>query len=201
MKTFKAHITESSLSRIWKHNEEHDCGAMTAFRKAADCGEGEKYSNADNAKRNKSLLAKIKSKGYGATTLKGRYPEGGVFKKVIGFFIVDLEDGGNLEKDMKKCGEEFEQDSILYVPRGSIQNKAKAYLIGTNHCKDNWLGYGKKEVFTKGKMDHETTIYTSFVNGRPFILEEVGEDHLNPGNGMGWWALNLVSEKPWREIE
>ena len=96
MKEFKQYITESSLSRLWKHNEEHDCGAMTAFRKTADCGEGEKYSNADNAKRNRSLLAKIKSKGYGATTLKGKYPEGGTVGKEISYFIVDLEDSGNL---------------------------------------------------------------------------------------------------------
>ncbi len=42
MKEFSTYLQESSLSRLWKHNEEHDCGAMTAFRKAADCGEGEK---------------------------------------------------------------------------------------------------------------------------------------------------------------
>ncbi len=63
------------------------------------------------------------------------------------------------------------------------------------------MGYGKKEVFAKGKMGYDSPIYTSFVNGRPFIFQEAGEDHLNPGNGMGWWALNLVSEKHWKDIE
>jgi hypothetical protein len=201
MKTFKTHIKESSLSRLWKHNEEHDCGAMTAFRKAADCGEGEPYSNADNAKRNKSLLAKIKSKGYGATTLKGRYPEGGVVKKEISYFIVDLEDSGNLEKDMKKWGEEFEQDSVLIIPKGAIQNTTKAYLFGTNHCKDNWLGYGKKKVFAKGEMGYDSPIYTSYVNGRPFIFQEACDEILNPGNGMGWWTLHLEADKHWSKIE
>ena len=200
MKEFKQYITESSLSRLWRHNEEHDCGAMTAFRKTADCGEGEKYSNADNAKRNRSLLAKIKSKGYGATTLKGKYPEGGTVGKEISYFIVDLEDGGNLEKDMKKWGEEFEQDSILYVPKGAIQNKSKAHLIGTNHCKNSFLGYHKTDIFNKGKMGYDSPIYTSYVNGRPFIFEEISDTILNPGNGMGWWALNLIAKKHWKDV-
>jgi len=200
MKQFNQYIIESSLSRLWKHNEEHDCGAMTAFRKAADCGEGEKYSNADNAKRNRSLLAKIKSKGYGATTLKGKYPEGGTVGKEISYFIVDLEDSDNLESDMKKFGEEFEQDSVLFIPKGAIQNTAKAYLIGTNRCKNNWLGFNKKETFGKGKLGYDSPIYTSYVNGRPFIFEEVGDEHLNPGNGMGWWALNSAAKKHWKDI-
>ena len=200
-KDFKKYLQESSLSRLWRHNEKHDCGAMTAFRTAADCGEGEKYTKADNKKRNKSLLAKIKSKGYGATTLKGKYPEGGKEAKEISYFIVDLEDGGNLEKDMKKFGEEFEQDSILYVPKGAIQNKSKAHLIGTNHCKNNWLGYHRKEIFNKGKMGYDSPIYTSYVNGRPFIFEEVGDEILNPGNGMGWWALRVAAKKHWSKIE
>ena len=200
MKEFKQYITESSLSRLWKHNEEHDCGAMTAFRKTADCGEGEKYSNADNAKRNRSLLAKIKSKGYGATTLKGKYPEGGTVGKEISYFIVDLEDSGNLESDMKKFGGEFEQDSVLFIPKGAIQNTAKAYLIGTNHCKNSCLGYHKTDIFNKGKMGYDSPIYTSYVNGRPFIFEEISDTILNPGNGMGWWALNLIAKKHWKDV-
>ena len=200
-KKFQEYLQESSLSRLWSHNEKHDCGAMTAFRVAAECGEGEKYSKSDNAKRNKSLLAKIKSKGYGATTLKGRYPEGGKSVTEISYFIVDLEDGGNLENDMKKFGEDFEQDSVLFVPKGAIQNKSKAHLIGTNHCKNNWLGYHKTETFNKGKMGYDSPIYTSYVNGRPFIFQEACDEILNPGNGMGWWTLHLEADKHWSKIE
>ena len=87
-------MKESSLSRLWTHNEKHDCGAMTAFRDAADCGEGEKYTPADNKKRNRSLMSKLKSKGYGLTKLKGTYPEGGKEAKEDSFFVVDLQDNG-----------------------------------------------------------------------------------------------------------
>ena len=201
MKKFNNYLQESSLSRLWRHNEKHDCGAMTAFRNAEGCGFGERYSNADNKKRNRSLLAKLKSKGYGATTLKGMYPEGGTVGKEISYFVVDLADGGTLESDMKKFGEEFEQDSVLFIPKGAIQGTDKAYLIGTNRCKNNWLGHGNTEIFNKGRMGYDSPIYTSYVNGRPFIFEEVGDEHLNPGNGMGWWALNNVANKHWKEIQ
>jgi len=194
-------MKESSLSRLWAHNEKHDCGAMTAFRDAADCGEGEKYTPADNKKRNRSLMSKLKSKGYGLTKLKGTYPEGGKEAKEDSFFVVDLQDTGNLLKDLKKFGAEFEQDSILFIPKGAIKGGPKAYLIGTNSCPNNWLGKGKKELFHNGKMGVTSKIYTSKVNGRPFIFESVLEEIRNPGNGMGWWALNLAAAKHWSEIE
>ena len=201
MKKFNTYLQESSLSRLWRHNEKHDCGAMTAFRNASDCGEGERYTNADNKQRNKSLLAKLKTKGYGVTTLKGRYPEGGKTSTEVSYFIVDLQDGEGLEQDMKKLGEEFDQDSVLYVPKGSIQGVDKAYLIGTNRCENNWLGYHKTEVFNRGRMGYDSPIYTSYVNGRPFIFETVGNTIQDPGNGYGWWALNLAAKKPWKEIQ
>jgi len=197
---FEKNPNESSLSRVWKHNEEHDCAAFTAFRKAEDCGKGKEYTKDDNKARNKSLLAKLKSKGYGVTKLKGTYPEGGNVGKEDSFFIVDLSDGGNLLSDAKKLGEEFEQDSILFIPKGSIQNNATAFLVGTNRCDNNWLGFGKTEPFSKGKLGYESPIYTSKVNGRPFIFEEVGDEVLDPGNGSGWWSLNIIATKHWKEL-
>tara|TARA_Y100000310_G_scaffold221860_1_gene223446 strand:- start:89 stop:697 length:609 start_codon:yes stop_codon:yes gene_type:complete len=200
MKPYKQFINESSLSRLWKHNEEHDAGALTAFRKGSKCGEGEPYSKKQNAQRNKSLLAKLKSKGYGVTKLHGSYPEGGKIAKEISYFVVDLNDSGGLEKDLRKLGAEFEQDSILFVPKGAIAGDAKAELIGTNKCDNNWLGFGKKEVFNKGRMGHDSPIYTSKVNGRPFVFEEVGKEVPSPASGMGVWMMHLVAEKDWQDI-
>ena len=201
MKRFKEHLNESSLSRIWKHNEEHDAGALTAFRKGSNCGEGIAYSKSDNAKRNKSLLAKLKTKGYGVTKLHGSYPEGGKSVKETSYFVVDLKDTGKLEKELRKLGQEFDQDSILSIPKGSIKGDAKAYLIGTNRCENNWLGFGKKEIFNKGRMGYDSPIYTSRVNGRPFIFEEVGSEVTSPASGMGVWFMHLIAEKPWKDIE
>jgi len=196
----KEYLTESSLSRVYKHNEEHDCGALTAFRKARECGEGEPYTKKENEARNKSLLAKLKSLGYGVTSLSGKYPEGGSTAKENSFFVVDLKDSGKLLDNLKKLGEEFEQDSILFIPKGSIKGDDRAYLVGTNHCKNNWLGYGKTELFNKGKMGYDSPIYTSYVNGRPFIFESVDYDVLSPASGMGVWALHLAAKKHWTEL-
>lgn len=194
-------VNESSLSRLWRMNDKYDCGALTAFRKGQDCGQGEPYTRSDNAKRNKSLLAKLKSKGYSVTTLKGQYPEGGETQKEISFFVVDINDTGNLPSDIAQLGSEFEQDSVLIVPRGSLQNQAHAYLLGTNNCDNNWLGMGQKEVFNKGKIGYDSPIYTSYVNGRPFIFEDVSElEESSPASGMGVWAMHRAAEKHWSEL-
>lgn len=193
-------LKESSLSRIWSHNHEHDCGAITAYRTAADCGKGGKYSRSDKQKRNKSLSAKLRSKGYGITRLVGKSTEEGVPVKEIAFFVVDLNDIGNLEKNLRKIGEMFDQDSILFVPKKAIENKAKAYLIGTNHCPGNELNYGQKILFNKAKMGVSSPIYTSYVNGRPFIFLVEGKMCEFPGNGFGWWALHIMAKKDWRDM-
>jgi len=198
----KQELNESGLSRLWRHNEEHDAGALTAFRKGPACGDkDERYTNKENAQRNKSLLAKLKTKGYGVTKLHGTYPEGGKTTKEISYFVVDLSDAGNLEKDLQKLGQEFEQDSILFIPKGAIKGDAKAELIGTNRCDNNWLGFGKKEIFNRGRMGYDSPIYTSRVNGRPFIFEEVGETVETPQTGFGHWGMHLIAKKDWQKID
>jgi len=193
-------INESSLSRILSANIEHDTGALTAFRKGEKCGEGKPYSKKENKARNKSLLAKLKSKGYGITKLNGVYPEGGKSVKEISYFVVDIKDNGNLVKDLRSLGNEFDQDSVLIIPKGSIEGDSKAYLIGTNHCDNNWLGFGKKEVFNKGKLGYDSPIYTSFVNGRPFMFESVMNEVSSPASGFGVWSMYMASQKHWREL-
>lgn len=200
--SIKQKLNESGLSRLWRHNEEHDTGALTAFRKGPACGDTDKrYTNKENAQRNKSLLAKLKTKGYGVTKLHGTYPEGGKTAKEISYFVVDLSDAGKLEKDLLQLGQEFEQDSILFIPKGAIKGDAKAELIGTNRCDNNWLGFGKKEVFNKGRMGYDSPIYTSRVNGRPFLFEEIGDMVETPQTGFGHWAMHLISKKDWQEID
>jgi len=187
-------ITESSLSRIWKHNEEHDCGALTAFRKYHNCGYDDAnepcdsetpvlLSKKDNQKRNLALAADLKKLGYSITKVIGNYPEGGKTVKEISYFVVDINDKGNIKKDLQKLGEKYNQDSVLIIPKGSIKGEDKAYLIGTNNCCNNWLEKGKTEIFNKGKIGYDSPIYTSYVNGRPFIFEdyELSDDIFNSG--------------------
>lgn len=202
MKSLRSKIYESSLSRLWSHNIEYECCALTAFRSGADCGKGVKYIHSDNQKRNKSLKAKLMSNNYGVTVLKGRYPEGGKSVTEISFFVVNHNQDKGFVQKIAKYGEMFEQDSILVVPKGAINNTGEnAYLYGTNHCKNNWLGYHKKEPFSKGKLGYSSKIYTSMVNGRPFIFETVEiEEAVRPASGMGIWMMHLISNREWKDI-
>jgi hypothetical protein len=84
-------------SSVWKHTQEHDSGIITAFR----------YKN-----RNAKLKAKLLSKGYGVALINEKEV------KEDSFLVVDLKDTGKLEQDLRRLGEEFEQDSIIFQERG-----------------------------------------------------------------------------------
>lgn len=171
MNTFKKLVNESSLSRLWSHNEQYDCGALTAFRKFNSCGEGSELTNDEKKKRNLALASDLKSLGYDITKLIGKYPEGGSTLTEVSYFVVDSKDTGNLKNDLIKLGEKYEQDSVLIVPKGSIKGESKAYLIGTNDCPNNFLSKGETLEFNKGKLGLNSPIYTSYVGGRPFVFE------------------------------
>ena len=149
---FDRKLNESSLSRVYRHNLLHDCGALTAWRKAEKCGDGRPYTHAQNVQRNRSLLAKLKARGYGVTTLHGRYPEGGRITTEESYFVVDLDDTGTLETELRALGVQFDQDSVLIIPKGAVAGQAKAFLLGTNRCPGNWIGFGTKEFFYQGKF-------------------------------------------------
>jgi len=194
----KQYINESSLSKLWRHNEKYDCGAITAFRVASNCGEGFPYTKKENKARNTSLLSKLKVKGYSVISLKGKYPEGGNIKKEQSFFVVDIEDKKTLRKDLEILGNEFEQDSILYVPKGSIQNKSNAMLVKTNNCPNNWMTT-KTVTFEKGKLGHSSPIFTSYVNGRPFIFEDI-ENEIVYNNGFTAMLFEKYSKMRWEDL-
>lgn len=164
-------LFESGLSRIYRFVKDHDFGMITAYRYAPECGTGEPYTYAQNQKRNASLLAKLRARGYGVTSIKGSYIEnyGTPEAKEVGensFFVVDLQDSGSLKDDLKKLGEEFEQDSIIYGKAGSA-----GVLIGTNNCPSGYPGYGN-EVEQGGAVFGKSGEFMSRVKGRPFVFSE-----------------------------
>ncbi len=210
-------IEKFNLSDLWQHNIDHDCGAITAFRKYDNCGykkddrgketdvpceKGSKpklRTKKENMFRNVALRADLMKMGYGMIGVSGKSDEGGEIVKELSYFVVDKDDKGTLKKDLMKLGEKYEQDSILYVPKGAVlngkertekgslkgiddkskrseykqtSNHPKAVLIGTNKCCNNWLKYHQEEEFEKGKFGMDSPIYTSYVNGRPFIFSE-----------------------------
>lgn len=190
-------LNESSLSRLWRHNEKHDAGAITAFLDKKE--DGTPYSKKENAARNKSLLAKLMSKGYSVTKLGGRYQyDDGTIAKERSFFVVDMEDTGKLADDLMRLGKEFGQESVLVAPKGAINGEVQAYLLGTRPS--DWLGVGKKMKVGKGKLGKASGIAISYVGGRPFVFEHDEGVVEKPNSNMGRWALEEAAKKDWTEL-
>lgn len=177
-------IEESGLSRIMQHISGHETGAITAYRG--------KLSKSDNQARNKKLLASLLSKGYGVTSMKGSYIEnyGTPDAKEVGehtYFVVDLKDNGQLEKDLEKLGNEFDQDSVLIIPKGG----KGAYLVGTNDA--DFPGKGKTMKTGDRNLGQEGE-FLSRVRGRPFVFKEALKEHQEASGMMGKWAVKLASQ-------
>lgn len=191
MKTYNQFVQESSLSRIKSKVDDYSCGAITAFRN--------EYTHAQNKERNKELFAALKVKGYSITKVKGSYIENfnSPDAKEVGeetWFVcndkVEGDDKGQLEKDLKKLGEKYDQDSIL-----SIRN-AKASLIGTSHRDNAFPSYNQTVAVGTGKYGKKSGEFFSRVKGREFAFEE-----LEPSTIMGKMGLKLIGEEVWKNIK
>lgn len=200
-------LNESSLSRVVHHMEKHDCGTITAHRAKEGCGgpDAKPYSREDNKKRNRQLHAMLETLGYGTTEVDGTYIENfgtpnEVEVKEDVFFVVDLKDRGKLEEDLRRLGELYNQDSILYIPKGEM-----GMLIGTNNC-STFLGFGQKMPFSTRSFGKPAEFMTK-VRNRPFVFEETflekrcNENYYSVANIMGKWAIKNVAKKDWRELE
>lgn len=202
MKTIREYLNESSLSRIYKQTQEHDYGTITAFRSARDCNTGSVYTKKENLQRNKSLVSKLRAKGYGVTSIKGSYIEnyGTKNAKEVGensFLVIDLKDNGKLRTDLLKLGEEFEQDSIIFGKAGT-----GGTLVGASKCPDGYPAY-HKEKKQGGAVFGKKGEFLSRVNGRPFVFKESIEafSYFIPVYPTELRSISLVSLLDWREIE
>jgi len=193
----KEYLNESSLSRIWRHIQKHDSGTITAFRDKRDCGDGESYTKGENKARNKVLLASLLKKGYSVTKAKGTYIENykSPNEKEVGenvFIVIDINDKGDLKETLKKLGKEYEQDSILFIPKGGKEG----FLIGTNKCEYGFPGYGKINKLKNPIFGKKGEFFTR-INGRPFILKENIQNIPFPNSNMGRYSISILSERGW----
>lgn len=198
-------VTESSLSRVHSAMQKHAAGAVTAYRgckeyDSDDCDTRKcvtPYTHAENQARNRSLMMKLRAKGYGVTAVNGSYVEGygtDSAEEVMehSFFVVNLrvagDDNGELEQALVELGKAFNQDSIL-----SIRFGQKASLVGTqtsDTCGFPALG-AREEVgsFHGGKAAQ----FMSRINDRTFTFE----DYTLPMERAGKLGLTLAASKPW----
>ena len=185
---FGKYINESSLSRLRKHMLEHDTGTITVFRSAEDCGMGKKINIKQNRARNKILLATLRKNGFYITKVKGCFIEnyGSDNEIEVGeevYFANDLDDKGNLKIKLIELGEKFDQDSILFIPKGANDGM----LIGTNHCPDGFPGYHKIVKLMYPVFGKKGELMTKIRN-RPFVLKQIMEEIAPPATNMGKWG-------------
>ena len=174
---FKNHgKRESGLSRLYSHMQKYDSGCITAYRSMENDNDGnilKEYTATENKERNKHLLAKLIQR-YGVTSVKGSYIEH--YKtnpKEVGesvFFVIDINETGNLEKDLRIFGQKFNQDSVLFIPKG--QNNAQ--LIGTKKDEySNQYAYPKfgQDIKIPNAIWDKDGKFITRMKGRPFVFQ------------------------------
>lgn len=130
--------------------------------------EGLPVSEQENLERNRLLKAKLLAHGYGVTNLDHFCTEscGGKKPQELEeprFFVVNLNDDKNFHDILLELGEFFNQDAILYKPKGD-----EACLIGTNNSE--FPGYGNSieteqfHVLARRIMSRADKAAVAFVN-------------------------------------
>lgn len=176
-------ITESGLSRIYKHIMEHDCACITAFRgqkinclKSIDSKpEGANYSNTEKLARNAELYHLLMGFNYGVTKIDGTFIENFGTKDQKGetkentYFVVNLYDDPKFIKNIINLGKHFCQDSVLIKEKGT----ENAYLYGTNNMITD-AGTSNLDTNTPIGYFHGGTksMFMSRIKGRPFTFTE-----------------------------
>ncbi|GAX87646.1 hypothetical protein LNAT_P0943 [Lebetimonas natsushimae] len=166
-------------------NEKFDCGLITSYRRFNNCGfeknipcEIDEFGQVvkekprvltdeeiKNSKRNRALLIELLRLRYNLLSASLNSED----EKIKAIFVVDVNNKGTLKKDLAKLGVKYKQDSVLFLPKGTLnfENKLKAYLIGTNKCCNNLLKFGEIKLLEKKIF--------MIINTKEFFLEDILE--------------------------
>jgi len=122
MKTFKSHLKETTLSRVFRHfqNKNIPVGIITAFR--------DEYDYKQNVKRNKVLAGKVKKARYGFIYVDGHWQEKDkdtgelVDVNEDSILVVGSEnDNGKLKGLLTKWVKEYNQDAALFKDEATTE--------------------------------------------------------------------------------
>ncbi len=180
MKTFKTHLKETTLSRVFRHfqNKKIPVGIITAFRN--------EFTHNQNEQRNKVLAGNITNAGYGYVYVDGHWKEksngGKVDVKEDSILIIGREnDNGKLKGLLKKWIREYNQDAALFKDEGTT-SIVLLKQSGTTKTISNSFSLKKLEIgYTKLRGR----------GGRSFSFDEERE-------GLGW--LGQMIEKIEKKI-
>ena len=174
-------ITESSVSRTKFYLQNYECATISAFRPGANIGrkdEEELTNRKDVLKRNKQHSAELGKKltefGYTHFLVDGAWAKENkdktpilnsrgeqVFGREITYFVVN-NNGDTREQfrnNLKKLGSEFDQDSVMFYPKGS----SMAFWSGTTK-RESDLKFGQNKLLKNGRW--EPQMYRTTLRGR-----------------------------------
>ena len=174
-------ITESSVSRTKFYLQNYECATISAFRPGANIGreyEEELTNRKDILKRNKKHSAELGKKltelGYTHFLVNGAWAKENkdktpvlnsrgeqAFGSEITYFVVN-NNGDTREQfrsNLKKLGNDFDQDSVMFYPKGSNM----AFWSGTTK-RENDLKFGQNQLLKNGKW--EPQMYRTTLRGR-----------------------------------
>ena len=176
-------LSESGLSRLLGHIQEHDSAIISAFRN--------EYSNKENYERSRKLKAQLLSQGYGVTKIKGSYIENFDTPEAIevveqSLFVSNRYDDSEFKNNISNLGKEYEQDSVLFIPKGG----KNAFLYGTREGND-FPPLDQTIEVGNIKMGEESE-FMSRVGGRPFIFKEELETYENLSKNSKWALKKLL---------
>ena len=201
-KVLEGTLYESSLSRVLSWMQKHDCGIVTAARdKITDKDLSErKVTNKENILRNRALKSQIALR-YGVTSVEGCFIENYKTENAVEvgehvFFVVDMHEKGDFFETLKKWGKQWNQDSILFIPRGG----EKAILYGTNP--NSYPGDGKSVEF-KDRMFGVEGEFMTKVRGRPFVFynKDVIEEIVYTSGYLGKMGAKETYKRIIKELE
>lgn len=188
-------VNESSITRLMRHNEEHDCVCMTAYRsnrEKDDSGVHKRKARVSNQKANAALGAVLRRYGYNVTKVVGKYPEedGQADVKENSWFVVNVNDDSDFVDVCADLAEADEQDSILVMPRGSFSSGKGCYLYGTNP-NGSWPKYHEKKM-TDGISVNGDSPFETRISGKRYsfnVVDESKDDIFwNPSSMFGAMA-------------
>lgn len=167
MKSFKTHLNEASLGRVYQHTKDRNIGMITAHRA--------ENTSEENRKRNDELEHHIRKAGYGFVKVKGRYIEnhGTPHAKTVdehSFLVVGKkgDDKGELKHFLKKHGEKYGQDSVLH----KSHDEETAKLHGTRE--GGWPGKGETHDVGTFHPSRAGEFHTAMKGGKKtFAFESV----------------------------
>lgn len=150
-------IDESSLTRLIRHSQEHDCAIITACRKSRP---------ADINEANDERLCRILLKsGFGVTTVIGTFQEAGKKPGIEkSFFTVNLSDSPKFIWAIMELGEANSQDGVFIIPKGGFVNPKLCYLVGTSRIPAVSPRYHEKQFAEEILVDKKWVFKTKIKN-------------------------------------